>query len=136
MKKIILTLILGIVSMASVMAQDIQTCVVVELKSGETLALALSQKPMAQFEQNDLVLTSEKFEGRYATADIKRFYFDDLDTAVKSIEADNTKTSGIIYDINGREVGKFDGAIDSTTLPLGVYVIKTQGGKTFKVTKK
>lgn len=118
------------------MAESVETCVIVEFKSGETISLALSEKPKAQFEQNDLVLTSEKFEGRYATTDIKRFYFEDLDTAIKAITADDAKTSGTIYDLEGRKVATFEGTIDSTTLPQGVYVIKTDGGKSFKVTKK
>lgn len=135
MKKYLFTLLLALVSTIAAWAEPIETCVIVEFKSGETVAIALSAKPKAQFEASDLVLTSEKFEGRYATADIKRFYFDEVDTAIKAIEAD-TKTTGAIYDLEGRKVGSFAGSIDSTTLPTGVYVIKTDGGKSFKVTKK
>lgn len=136
MKKYFFTLLLAIVGTLSAMAENVETCVIVEFKSGETISLALSEKPKAQFEQTDLVLTSEKFEGRYATTDIKRFYFEDLDTAIKAITADDAKTNGTIYDLEGRKVGTFEGTIDSTTLPQGVYVIKTEGGKSFKVTKK
>lgn len=136
MKKYFFTLLLAVAGTISAMAENVETCVIVEFKSGETISLALSEKPKAQFEQNDLVLTSEKFEGRYATTDIKRFYFEDLDTAIKAITADDAKTSGTIYDLEGRKVATFEGTIDSTTLPQGVYVIKTDGGKSFKVTKK
>lgn len=136
MKKYFFTLLLAVAGTISAMAESVETCVIVEFKSGETISLALSEKPKAQFEQNDLVLTSEKFEGRYATTDIKRFYFEDIDTAIKAIAADGAKTNGTIYDLEGRKVATFEGTIDSTTLPQGVYVIKTDGGKSFKVTKK
>lgn len=118
------------------MAESVETCVIVEFKSGETISLALSDKPKAQFEQTDLVLTSEKFEGRYTTTDVKRFYFEDVDTAIKTVTADNDRNSGEIFDVEGRKVGAFNGSIDTTTLPMGVYVVKTQSGKSFKVTKK
>lgn len=135
MKKYLFTLLLAIVSTISAMAQSVETCVIVELKNGEKVTIALSEKPKAQFENTDLLLTSEKFEGRYSTTDIKRFYFEDVETGITQI-ADEAKTNGVIYDIEGRKVGTFKGTIDSTSLPVGVYVVKTEGGKTFKVTKK
>lgn len=135
MKKYLFTLLLAIVGTISAMAQSVETCVIVELKNGEKVTIALSEKPKAQFENTDLLLTSEKFEGRYSTTDIKRFYFEDVETGITQI-ADEAKTNGVIYDIEGRKVGTFKGTIDSTSLPVGVYVVKTEGGKTFKVTKK
>lgn len=136
MKKYIFTLFLAIAGIFSAWAENVQTCVIVEFKSGETISLALSDKPKAQFEQTDLVLTSEKFEGRYTTTDVKRFYFEDVDTAIKTVTADDDRNSGEIFDVEGRKVGAFNGSIDTTTLPMGVYVVKTQSGKSFKVTKK
>lgn len=136
MKKYIFTLFLAIAGVFSAWAENVQTCVIVEFKSGETISLALSDKPKAQFEQTDLVLTSEKFEGRYTTTDVKRFYFEDVDTAIKTVTADDDRNSGEIFDVEGRKVGAFNGSIDTTTLPMGVYVVKTQSGKSFKVTKK
>lgn len=136
MKKYIITLLLAIVGTFSAWADGVKTCVVVEFKSGETLALALEDQPKAQFEQNDLVLTSAEFEGRYTTTDVKRFYFDEKETAIKTIEANDNRSNGEIYDIEGRKVGSYNGTIDATTLPQGVYVVKTQSGKSFKVTKK
>lgn len=100
------------------------------------MSIALSEKPKAQFDQNDLVLTSDNFEGRYATTDIKRFYFEDIAVGIKVIEAADNRSNGDIYDLEGRKVGSYDGTINSTALPQGVYVVKTQSGKSFKVTKK
>lgn len=137
MKKYLLTLLLAVIGTISVAAQQLETCVIVEFKNGETLALALAEKPKAQFEGTSLQLVSETFEGTYITADIKRFYFDDIEAAIKTITADeNSMSRGTIYDINGRKVASYNGTIDSTTLPQGVYVVKTEAGKGFKVTKK
>lgn len=108
----------------------------VEFKSGEKLALALSEKPKAQFEQNELVLTSEKFENRYTVTDISRFYFEEVALGIKTIEADSRKATGVIYDAEGRKVATYNGTIDATTLPAGAYVVKTESGKAFKVIKK
>lgn len=136
MKKYFLTIFLSLVSVFSVWADGVKTCVVVEFKSGETLALALEDQPKALFEQNNLVLTSANFESRYITTDVKRFYFDEVDTAIKAVEADDNSSNGTIFDIEGRMVGSYKGTIDTTTLPQGVYVVKTQSGKNFKVTMK
>lgn len=136
MKKYIFTLLLAIAGFITAYAQNAETCVIVEFKSGETLALALTDKPKAQFEANDLVLSSETFEGRYTTTDIKRFYFDEVVVGIKVIEAADNLSEGEIYDANGRKVANYKGTIDSTTLPMGVYVVKTKSGKAFKVTKK
>lgn len=136
MKKYLFTLLLTIVGAVSTWAQNTLTCVVVEFNSGETISLALSEKPKAQFEQNDLVITSEKFEGRYTVTDVKRFYFDEVPDGIKAVEADNRKSAGIIYDAEGRKVATYNGSIDTTTLPTGAYVVKTESGKAFKVIKK
>lgn len=136
MKKYIFTLLLALVGTCAAWAEDTETCVIVEFKGGETMSIALSEKPKAQFDQNDLVLTSDSFEGRYATTDIKRFYFEDVAVGIKVIEAAENCSNGEIYDIEGRKVGSYNGTINSTTLPQGVYVVKTQSGKSFKVTKK
>ena len=135
MKKYICTLLLAFVGVASALAEDVKTYIVVEFKTSETLTIALSDKPKAQFEGTDLLLTAATFEGRYATADIKRFYFEDIANGINTIDAVE-KMEGSIYDLNGRKVSTFKGTIDSTTLPTGVYVIKTKSGKSFKVTKK
>lgn len=135
MKKYICALLLAFAGVASALAEDVKTYIVVEFKTSETLTIALSDKPKAQFEGTDLLLTAATFEGRYATADIKRFYFEDIASAIKTLDAAE-KTNGNIYDLNGRQVSTFKGNIDSTTLPAGVYVIKTESGKSFKVTKK
>lgn len=108
----------------------------VEFKSGEKIALALSEKPKAQFEQNELVLTSDSSENRYTVTDINRFYFEEVAVGIKAIEADNRKSTGVIYDAEGRKVATYNGSIDTTTLPIGAYVVKTESGKAFKVIKK
>lgn len=99
------------------------------------MAIALSEKPKAQFEQNDLILTSENFESRYATTDIRRFFFEDIAVGIKDVAAERL-SEGEIFDTAGRRVASYRGTIDSTTLPEGVYVVKTASGKSFKVTKK
>lgn len=136
MKKFLFTMLLAIAGVFTAWAQSTTTCVIVEFKSGETLSIALTDKPKAQFEQSEIVLTAESFEGRYTAADIKRFYFDEVALGIKAVEAADTKAEGEIYDINGRKVASYKGNIDATTLPMGVYVVKTQSGKSFKVTKK
>lgn len=135
MKKYICTLLLAFAGVATALAEDVKTYIIVEFKTSEKLTIALSDKPKAQFEGSDLLLTAETFEGRYATADIKRFYFEDIASGIKTIDGEKD-ANGIIYDLNGRMVSTFNGTIDSTTLPTGVYVIKTESGKSFKVTKK
>lgn len=135
MKKYIFSLLLAIAGVMTAFAEDVKTYVVVEFKSSELLKLALSDKPKAEFKENNLVLTAENFEGSYTTADIKRFYFEDIADGIKAIDADK-QSAGDIYDLNGRKVASYKGTIDATTLPEGVYVVKTQSGKSFKVVKK
>ena len=135
MKKYIFSLLLAIAGVMTAFAEDVKTYVVVEFKSSELLKLALSDKPKAEFKENNLVLTADNFEGSYTTADIKRFYFEDIADGIKAIDADK-QSAGDIYDLNGRKVASYKGTIDATTLPEGVYVVKTQSGKSFKVVKK
>lgn len=135
MKKYIFSLLLAIAGVMTAFAEDVKTYVVVEFKSCELLKLALSDKPKAEFKENNLVLTAENFEGSYTTADIKRFYFEDVADGIKAIDADK-QSAGDIYDLNGRKVASYKGTIDATTLPEGVYVVKTLSGKSFKVVKK
>lgn len=108
----------------------------VEFKSGELISLALSERPKAQFEQNELVLTSDSFEGRYTTTDVKRFYFEEVAVGIQLIEASDHLSEGEIYDASGRKVGTYKGTIDATSLPQGIYVVKAKSGASFKVTKK
>lgn len=136
MKKYIFTLFLALVSTFAAWAQDTETCVVVEFKSGEIVPVALSENPKAQFEGNEVVFTAENFEGRYVVTDVKRFYFDEMKVGIKLVEAADRKSKGVIYDVQGREVGKYEGTVDSTSLPVGTYVVKTEGGNVFKVVKK
>lgn len=136
MKKILFTLLLTLVGTASAWAEDMLNCVIMEFQNGEKLSIALKDNPKATFEEGDLVLVAENFEGRYATTDIKRFYFDEVAAGIKAIEAADKKSKGAIYDTAGRKVGTYEGNIDSNSLPFGTYVVKTESGKSFKVIKK
>lgn len=136
MKKYIVTLMLAIAGSCAAWAEDMVACVIVELNSAENMALALGEKPKVQFDGDDVVITTANFEGAYKRADIVRFYFDEVPTGIKTMEADANRAHGEVYDMGGRKVASYDGTLDTTTLPAGVYVVKTAGGTTCKVTKK
>lgn len=134
--KYLLTILLSLVATVSAMAETVKTYVIVEFKSGETLALALEANPKASFADNTLVLTATDFESTYQIADIHRFYFSELPEGVKTLEAADKKSAGVIYDTAGRKVASYAGSINATSLPTGSYIVKTESGHTFKVTKK
>lgn len=136
MKKFFLTLVLSVLGMVAWADDNAQNCVIIEFHNGETMAIALSHQPKVTFENDDLVLTAEDVESRYTRSDVHRFYFELTVDGIKVIAAADQASSGDVYDLNGRKVGHYDGTLDSTTLPYGVYVVKTTTGKSFKVIKK
>lgn len=137
MKKYFTTLLLALVgTCAAWAADDMKYCLVLELDAEEAVTLALSESPKMTFEGTDVLVTATGFEGRYARTDVKRMYFTEVPSGIKTVESvGDRKQCGVIYDINGRKVADYNGTIETATLPQGVYVIKTESGKSFKVTR-
>lgn len=136
MKKLFLTLVLSVLGMMAWADDNAQNCVIVEFQNGETMAIALAHQPKVTFENEDLVLTAEDVESRYARTDIHRFYFEMTIDGIKVVESSEKPSSGDLYDTNGRKVGHYDGTLSTANLPFGVYVVKTTSGKSFKIIRK
>lgn len=136
MKKYFTTLLLALVGTCAAWANDMVYCLVLELNAEEAVTLALSESPKMKFEGTDVILTAKGFEGRYARTDVQRMYFQEVPSGIKTLESlGDRKQAGVIYDINGRKVAEYNGTIETSNLPQGVYVIKTESGKSFKVTR-
>lgn len=137
MKRHFLALIVAICGIFSAYAQsELVDCVIVELNNGETLSLALRHTPKVQFESENVLITAGNFEATYERSLLHRFYFKMDTDGIHAIADAEHKGAGSIYDTHGRKVADFDGAIDTESLPMGVYIVKTKSGKSFKILKK
>lgn len=74
MKKELLALLMLWVSYA-VNSQDVANTLVVRLLSGETNTFLLEERPQLTFDNTDLVITTSKYETRYALTEVGRYFF-------------------------------------------------------------
>lgn len=109
---------------------------VVDFKNGESLSIALSEKPQASFEENSLVLRAENFESTYVVTDVKRFRFEEQADGIATLQAAGQLTSATVFTLDGRQVATCQGCISLSALPAGRYVVKTANGKSFKMVKR
>ena len=136
MKKYIFTILTALVTSVAAWADEVKDCVIFEFRNGETMSIALCRTPKAVFDKEELVITAEDFEGRYERKSIQRFFFKQDVDGIHAISSADKLSSGDIYDMNGRKVGHFEGSIEASSLPVGVYVVKTASGESFKMLKK
>lgn len=152
--RVLLSLLLGWSLMA--MAEEVSvTTLEVWTRSGQKIAYALSEQPVATYSGSDLVLTTSEVVVNYPLMELHKFTFGTAETStVNAIvspaghvhqQSRTLLLSGfrpgeqvVLYGIDGRQVLSGTMADDGTlqlslrTLATGVYVVKT-GSLTHKI---
>lgn len=141
-----------------VLAEEIIPTVEVWTKSGKRIAYSLSEHPVVTYLETDLVLTTTHLTVNYPLAELHKFTFGTVTTAIEStsIQSDGQmrmhgetlhisgfcpKESVSVYSIEGKKVldtttnSEGSVTIDINSLATGIYVVKT-GSITHKFIKK
>jgi len=137
-------------------AAEKQWCLVVESAGGETIAIALGQKPVIATQTEGYKLTYGENTAEFAWSGLKKLTLQETEpTAIKDVETPSFKLAPGEIAINSAEAGSQakvfnaagrqvltapvadDGTVTLSTanLPAGVYIIKTNKS-TFKIVKK
>jgi len=136
-----------------------QNTLTIHQKDGQQFSFGFEDKPVVKFTNNELVVTSTKTELRYALSQLAKFTFDDKETAVDDIKADDKKAVITLdeYTVNisgakpdatihliasdGKQIQSYKTNQDGTTtfsiadLPEGTYIIASES-LTVKILKK
>lgn len=139
-------------------AGDAGQCVVVELKAGGKMTLALGSSPQLTFDDDSVNISAGETAARLHAADISRITFQDIASAVKrvgkqgkqriksangTITAENFPAGAAIkvFDAAGAAVisaqadNAGHSALNVAHLPAGVYIVQA-GAMSFKFIKK
>ncbi|MBR1668464.1 MAG: T9SS type A sorting domain-containing protein [Bacteroidaceae bacterium] len=157
MKKVFLSLVLMLMA-SFVRADDGNVSLVVWMKNGTQAIYELQQRPLVTFEGTDVVITGDGIEAKFPIADLVRFTYLNIPDGIIDTKADNEqvkfasdqliitqlKVGSVvnIYTIDGRLVQsrtKPDGGtlrLPLSTFRTGVYIVKVNGSKTFKIARK
>lgn len=137
-------------------AAEKQWCLVVESAGGETIAIALGQKPVIATQAEGYKLTYGESTAEFAWSELKKLTLQETEpTAIKDVKTPSFKLAPGEIAINSAEAGSLakvfnaagrqvltapvadDGTVTLSTanLPAGVYIVKTNKS-TFKIVKK
>ena len=136
MKKKVLTAFL----LVSALCASAQTKMVRHQKSGESIDVLLSEKPVATYEGTDLVVTtpSSTTSLRYSLADLEKITYEDITTSIKCMTiVSNDGGASKIYDLNGRLLITVPAGqpVETSSLPQGMYIIKNNK-QSYKIQKR
>lgn len=141
----------------AVQADELKDCLIVHLQSGNKVSYVLEDKPVVTFEGDKLHVQAAAVSDDHRLADVARFTFDKasglgeiaagdrritVNDNIVLLEGFTPGSSASIADMQGRvlvstRMGDTGSAsISVTDLPVGVYVVSTTDGKTFKLYKK
>ena len=158
MKQKIYSLLLLLATVFTAHAADKQWCLVVESAGGETIAIALSQKPLIETQSDGYKLTYGESAAEFTWSQLKKLSLEETEptaTAVKDVKnaafqltpgqiavsGAQAGTLAQVYTIGGRQVLSErvadNGTVTLSTagLPAGIYIIKTNKSS-FKIVKK
>lgn len=119
MKKELLALL--ILVSYTVNSQEVANTLVVRLLSGETNTFLLEERPQLTFDNTDLVITTSKYETRYALTEVERYFFKYDPTGIDEQEHPSRQTinqKGNTVVIKGL---KTDHTVDIFT-PVGIKI--------------
>lgn len=154
-QKILTTLLLLAMAVTAVAAEE-QWCLVVESAGGETIAIALGQKPVIATQAEGYKLTYGENTAEFSWSELKKLTLQETEpTAINAVESPSLKLAPGEIAISGAEAGSqaqvftTDGrqvltarvaaggtvTLSTASLPAGVYVVKTSKS-TFKILKK
>lgn len=132
MKKRIIALIMLCITLTGY-AQEAANTLVVQLLSGETNTFLLDEQPKLTFDDTDLVITTSKYETRYALTEVGRYSFQYDPTNVNEQEYTSRQTirqKGNIVIVKGL---KANHTVDVFT-PVGIKVATLQPNEQGSVT--
>lgn len=140
MKKLVLSL-LTLIAVTTAAWAD--TALFIHQKSGGTVEIAFSEKPVVTYSEGYLVVSVTGASVAYPLSDVQKFTFGEVDDQVVRITppASVAPQPTYIYTIDGKLVRTLNPSEDGTTsaslngLPAGTYVVKN-GKTTYKVAKK
>lgn len=158
MKQKIYAMLLLLATVFTAHAADKQWCLVVESAGGETIAIALSQKPVIATQSDGYKLTYGESAAEFTWSELKKLTLEETEptaTAVKDVKNASLKlvpgevaisgaqagTLAQVFTVGGRQVLSErvadNGTVTLSTagLPAGIYIIKTNKS-TFKIVKK
>ena len=70
-----------------------QNTITVHQKDGQQFSLGFNDKPVVTYNDNELIVKTDKTELRCALTNVAKFTFDDVEDAVINIKTDLSKTS-------------------------------------------
>lgn len=158
-KKLLLFMLLAAVGI-QVQAADKVPGVIVELASGGTVEIALTDNPKMVFDGTAVKLTATNVDVEYTPTEIAKVRIDEVDASNTAIEAAETEKgvmtleggfvrltgfatneSVSVYSLGGIQLASYKTnsngslAIDLSSLPSGISIIKTQQ-QSIKVTRR
>lgn len=154
-QKILTTLFLLAMAVTAVAAEE-QWCLVVESAGGETIAIALGQKPVIATQAEGYKLTYGENTAEFAWSELKKLTLQEtVPTAIKDVAPPSFRMAPGEITISGAEAGSkaqvfttsgrqvltarvaAGGTVTLSTasLPAGIYIVKTSKSS-FKIMKK
>ena len=139
-------------------AQELSSCLVVEMKTGEKVEYYLSEKPQLKHNDESILLSTQKTSVNYETQNVSKLYLSEgINTGIKDIRPtdsaiqlfpESIRLSGFfpresvrILSLGGSEYRLYsisdDGSLTIilSDLPAGVYIIKTNN-QSLKITRQ
>ncbi len=149
-KKVLLLLSLCLTFLLSAQAE---TCLVLQMRDGQTHSYALSQQPALTFSEGAMTLKTSEAEASFLLAEIENYHFDQEETELRAtssnerrfsyiggnIEVEGSQDPVVLSDLNGRilhtsargESFKFD----LQRQPQGTYLLRI-GSQSIKLYHK
>lgn len=133
-------------AISAAMSMSAATALRVTLVDGTAQNFVLEERPVVTFPGQNMLIKTSDFETTVERYDIKSMDFIDEVTGIEDI-AEGEKIisylNGIVtaegmiylYDMSGRQRLAGNGSLDTTTLPSGVYVVRTIN-QSLKIVKK
>lgn len=113
-------------------------------KSGSVVTYTFAEKPVVTYQDNVLVLTTEKVSVEYPLAELDKITFSDVESSVENITMSQPNGDGTvrIYSVSGTLIRTIERREDASdvqfsieNLSEGIYIIK-QGTQTYKIIKQ
>ena len=124
-----------------VIGAQAQTKMVIHQKTGGDIEIAFSDKPVATFEGENMIITTTKTQFSFPISNIGETTYDESGGTSAIIESVTQLSPDAgpsrIYDINGRLVKTVPAGepVSFGTLPQGTYIIKNNNSS-YKINRK
>ena len=137
MNRLLLFFVLCTLAFAGVRAAD-EVSMMVHQRKGSPVEVLLSEKPVAVYKANELVVTTTTFTFRFPLSNIDYVTYEQTPVKVQSVvSTSNDDSPNRIFDLNGRMLKSFSAGtpLQLDDLPSGTYIIKNNNAS-YKFKKK